>query len=230
MNRIAVALLVLLVGLSLCCAEASAAVEEASWGCLKALYRGAREGVCGGRVPRRDEPVDGYPLRDSPGNALEKLRQAYEAMDADAYLDCLAEDLVFYLHPDDVGAEPWLPDCWGKAEERTIAHHMFADSVSIESVGLSFVHCGEELRAAAPRPGPPVRVVYHENYDLWLHLPSELSFWAHQGSSFLFQVDPDESGPGGEDLWEIVEWYDVDLFQPQPVEPASWSRIKRLFR
>jgi ketosteroid isomerase-like protein len=56
---------------------------------------------------------------------LYNLRKAYGNMDADAYLDGLAEDFIFYLNPDDLTGNPTLPEYWGRAAETTIHENMF---------------------------------------------------------------------------------------------------------
>jgi ketosteroid isomerase-like protein len=56
---------------------------------------------------------------------LYNLRKAYGNMDADAYVDGLAEDFIFYLNPDDLTGNPTLPEYWGRAAETTIHENMF---------------------------------------------------------------------------------------------------------
>ena len=47
---------------------------------------------------------------------------------------------------------------------------------------------------------------------------------------FIFQLDPDEVGPSGEDLWEVVNWWDVERFEVSPAESSSWGAIKALYK
>jgi hypothetical protein len=170
--------------------------------------------------------IERYPLRDTPDDVLEKLRLSYIYMDADAYLDCLAEDFIFYLNPDDLTPESGLPEYWGKGAEDTIAHNMFGDGTPIDSIGLalSLVGSPDEI------PGPPPSWEYRENVDLRVYL-EYITYLAGEGEIYVIGIDPNDVGPTGEELWEIVEWYDVEEFRGTgSVEDASWGVIKSLFR
>ena len=76
----------------------------------------------------------GYPDQSTPDNVIEKLEMAYEAMDTDAYMECLAEDFVFFLNPGIVAADMALPEYWDKQEEEVFHRHMFADTTIVESI------------------------------------------------------------------------------------------------
>ena len=122
------------------------ASEDVSWGVIKAMYRGASN-VHEGSRPSADlweAAREGarYPLRDSPENALEKLRQAYELMDPEAYLDCLAEYFIFYVNPDDWTNNTRLPPEWYKSDETCMHWNMFSDLSGVERVTLSFTQIG----------------------------------------------------------------------------------------
>ncbi|MBD3348249.1 MAG: hypothetical protein GF400_03505, partial [Candidatus Eisenbacteria bacterium] len=65
----------------------------------------ALPGCFGSSTGPDDDPEEAgheYPPRTSPANVIAKLVEAYGRTDAEAYLDCLAEDFVFFLNPDDV--------------------------------------------------------------------------------------------------------------------------------
>jgi hypothetical protein len=51
---------------------------------------------------------------------------------------------------------------------------------------------------------------------------------------FLLGIDPDEIGLGGERLWEITRWHDIDAGSgraPDPLyEDASWGIVKAIYR
>jgi len=208
--------------------------DGASWGSIKAMYRGGAldcEGAAGSSgAPGPLNRSSRYPLRDSPANALEKLRQAYELMDPVAYLDCLAEDLLFYVNPEDLIDNPSWPPYWFKPDEASMHYNMFGAGTSIEYITLSFDQVGEPIEHPGPDPGQPSEWEYHENYDLTLHYFDGLTIISEAGAVFLLHVDPSESGPSGEDLWEVVNWWDVERFEVSPVESSSWAAIKALFR
>jgi len=46
-----------------------------------------------------DECDEGSTIRDSPENVIAKLIETYEAMDREASLDCLADDVEYHLSP-----------------------------------------------------------------------------------------------------------------------------------
>ena len=215
-------------------APGSAREDEASWGSIKAMYRGGIldcEGAAGSSgAPGPLNRSSRYPLRDSPANALEKLRQSYELMDPVAYLDCLAEDFIFYVNPEDQANNPNLPPEWYKMDEASMHYNMFATGTSIEYITLSLDQVGNPIELPSPDPGQPSEWEYHENYDLTLHYFDGLTIISSAGAVFLLHVDPFESGPNGEDLWEVVNWWDVERFEVSPAESSSWGAIKALFR
>jgi hypothetical protein len=178
------------------------------------------------------DPESVYPVRSSPENVLIKLVNAYERMDVDAYLDCLAEDFLFYLNPDDLTANPELPESWDKAEETAIHQNMFGDGTDVEGIELWLEHDSESHDEGDP--GDPLDDLwtFREDYDIRVHLPPDLTLWAISPSDFVLQVDPDETGYGGMPLWEILEWYDLpyEWGADGPREDNSWGRIKALYR
>lgn len=215
-------------------APGSVREEEASWGSIKAMYRGGAldcEGAAGSSgAPGSLNRDARYPLRDSPANALEKLRQSYELMDPVAYLDCLAEDFIFYVNPEDQANNPNMPPEWYKVDEASMHYNMFGAGTSIEYITLSLAQVCEPVEFPSPDPGEPSEWEYHENYDLTLHYFDGLTIISEAGAVFMLRVDQDQSGPGGEDLWEVESWWDVERFEVSPVESSSWATIKALFR
>jgi hypothetical protein len=178
------------------------------------------------------DPESFYPTRSSPENVLRKLNLAYVRMDAEAYLDCLAEDFLFYLNPEDVTDDPSLPEYWAKAEETTIHGNMFGEGTNVEGIELLFEHDTEDHDPGDP--GDPLDDLwtYREDYDLLVHIPPSLTLHADSPSDFVFRVDPDETGPGGTLLWEILEWHDLqDIWASGPDrEMGSWGNIKAMWR
>jgi hypothetical protein len=173
-----------------------------------------------------------YPIRSTPANTILKLRLAYERMDAEAYLACLAEDFVFHLNPQDVIDNPELPESWDKAEEDTIHARMFGEGTNVDSLALWLEHDAESHEPGDPSDPTDDLWTYREDYDIRLHIPPDLTLWAISPSDFVLQVDPAETGPGGALLWEIVEWYDLPYEgrSGPRAEDASWGRIKALYR
>jgi hypothetical protein len=170
-----------------------------------------------------------YRLRTSPNNVLYNLNLAYVEMDAERYLDCLAQDFEFILNPDDVNnPENPLPEYWGKQEERDIHERMFSDTTNVDRIDLTLTNISTNYDQGAD-PGDPNddRFTYMEGTDLRVHI-GDWTFLMLQDQQFVFMIDPDETGPNGEVLWEIVEWR--DLRPPDRVEDCSWGRIKSMFR
>ena len=67
--------------------------------------------------------------------------------------------------------------------------------------------------------------------DLRVDCPDSVQYIATAPSLFLLRVDPLEVSPTGEDLWEIIEWYDTDEEGGcgRPVMPTSWGALKAIF-
>lgn len=67
---------------------------------------------CNSSMTGPDEADEGSTLRDTPENVIAKLTEAYEAMDRQAYLDCLADDVEYHLSPWLLEFDPTLPGTW----------------------------------------------------------------------------------------------------------------------
>jgi hypothetical protein len=148
---------------------------------------------------------------------------AYENLDADAYLDCLAEDFRFFLNPEDITNDPTLPEYWGKATEETIAHNMLGDGSSVEKIALALNQVGDPIGNPAVVDGWD----YNHQAELRIYV-YPVTYVANNGA--VFTLCPSGGpGPGGHELWEILYWYDVDGFWAGR-EEASWGTIKALFR
>jgi hypothetical protein len=190
---------------------------------------------CSSSGPDIDDPEDTSPYRlpTSPENVIYNLNLAYVDMDADGYLACLADSFVFHLNPDDVGnPENPLPEHWGKASEDTIHHNMFADDSDVVSVRLTLTTTDVDSVPGPDPGGDDDRWLYHEQVDLRVTVvmtPENITYHATAPVEFLFQIDPSEVGPHGEQLWEIIHWWDLRVTALR-VENASWGSIKSLWR
>ena len=178
-----------------------------------------------------DDAEDGadYPARTHPDSTLAKLVRAYRDMDAEAYLDCLSDSLVFHLNEDLLGVDPELPETWGRAAETALHEYMFSDTSDVESIELTLTQFGDPEEIPAQRHPDSSMYRYRKNVNLWVHMSGWLTYWANCGGEFVLQIDPDETGPWGEPLWEVVEWHDVDQHTGATREECTWSDVKALF-
>jgi hypothetical protein len=193
--------------------------ESTTWTTIKLVFGG----------PATDSL---YPLRTSAESVLRKLVLAYERMDADAYLDCLAEELTFYLNPEDVWADPTLPEHWGKQEETAIHSLMFGETTDVLEISLTMDVISDE-HDPGPDPVDPSddRWTVEVEADLWVWLPGDLALRADHPQEFVIAVDPDETGHGGSRLWEVLAWYDLSPWRPTPGRVwSSWGGIKAMYR
>jgi hypothetical protein len=183
-----------------------------------------------------DDPIPDaqYKVRKNPGNVIYNLQTSYVYMNANEYLNCLAEDFIFFLNPDDLTEFPELPEYWDKAEEEHIHRNMFGQGTDVEGIALTFTHISEVYD---PGPtGDPLDDLwtYVEDIDLEVNLPPDLTLHAQAPAEFLFRVDPDEVGPEGETLWEI--WKQWDLNEEKRGDDGyfedgiSLTRLKATFR
>ena len=173
-----------------------------------------------------EDPND-YVLRTTPVNAVEKFRQAYAAMDAFAVLDCFADTFSFWLNPQDLNdPQNPLPESWDLGDESTITWNMFGPGTNINNISLALSEIGDPVQLPAPGGGDP-GWAYTYNVDMFAYL-DQLTFWANAAARFELFIDPDETGPAGETLWEIARWHDID--DPYRVESRSWGFIKSLYR
>ena len=75
---------------------------------------------------------------------------------------------------------------------------------------------------------------YRVGVDLQVIVDSDeydepLILLANADQDFEFAVDPDETGPEGEDLWEIASWHDLEDGSRQRVQNRSWGNTKYFF-
>jgi ketosteroid isomerase-like protein len=196
--------------------------EEASWTAIKLVLGGVEDAL--------------YPIRSSPRNVIRKLVLAYERMDAEAYLDCLAENFVFFLNPDDVNEDPEhpLPEHWNKAEEETIHWNMFGEDTVVEGISLVLTPLSETFDEGNPADPLDDTWTLLEAVDLRVHVPPGLMLLATTPSEYVIGVDPDDAGYGGVAFWEITTWLDLSGWSDGRSDPAvehvSWTGIKALYR
>ena len=183
-----------------------------------------------------DDPLPDveYKLRTRPENVIHNLNTSYVRMDADEYLDCLAEQFIFFLNPDDLTEFPELPEYWDKIEEEQIHRNMFGEGTDVEGITLVFTH--DTAVWEQGDPGDPLddTWTFREDIDLRVQLPPDLTLHAEAPAEFLFRVDPDEVGPEGEILWEILKQWDIsDDKRTGPGGPdrrLSLTQLKAMFR
>jgi hypothetical protein len=187
-------------------------------------------GGCSSSGPEIDDPDDHpeYKARTSPDNVLYNLITAYENRNADEYLACLSDSAVFHLNPADVNdPQNPLPPYWGKDEEETIHRNMFADDSDVESISLTLTTTTFDYLADANR------WQYRDAVDLRVtvtDVPENTTYHATAPVDFLFQIDPNEVGPQGQPLWEIIHWWDLWDRPGDLDESTSWGGIKALYR
>ncbi len=176
-----------------------------------------------------DEVEVTYKLRTSPEDVLYNLKTAYVYMNLDEYLDCLAEEFVFHLNPNDYD-ESEMPESWGKQDEEDIHENMFASDSDVERIALILTD-GQKDYDTGPNPVDPMddRWHYWEGVDLRVAVAGDLTFCATAEQEFTFRIDPLEVGPEGETLYEIIDWWDLEDLN-RPGGSRSWGSIKALFR
>jgi hypothetical protein len=176
-----------------------------------------------------------YKLRTSPENVIYNLNTSYTWRNADEYLACLADSVVFHLNPADVNnPQDPLPPYWGKDEEETIHRNMFAQGSDVQSISLtlttSLIDYLPDLNRWQYRDAVDLRVLVTD-------VPENTTYVATAPSEFLFQIDPNEVGPEGQPLWEIIHWWDMSATAaarsaaPGSDETSvSFGRLKAMYR
>jgi hypothetical protein len=152
-----------------------------------------------------------YRLRTTPENVLHNMCVAYEHKNADEYLACLAEGFTFHSDPDDV-ASGAAEEFYYKDDERTIHENMFSETGpenhperAVDSIQLGFTLTSKTSDEVAP--GDTIWTI-EEDVDLRVNLFSGTTYLANAPSQYVLQEAP-ETGPNGEKLWEIIDWYDL---------------------
>ncbi|MCK4916564.1 MAG: hypothetical protein KAS89_10335, partial [Candidatus Eisenbacteria sp.] len=152
------------------------------------------------------------------------------------YLDCLSGDFTFYPCEDDVhNPELDIPPEWYKPDERTMHENMFGEDGYVESISLELTNT-EVVHDTGADPEDPLDDIYvhTEDVDLWVNTYGGMSYVVTAPSEFFLCVDPCETGPYGETMWEICTWYDLSDPGRGNVddgrEYTSWGGIKALYR
>jgi hypothetical protein len=171
-------------------------------------------------------PDDPYPARTSPDSVLAKLNLAYVAMDADAYLDCLADSFFFHLRFEDCD-DPWdpLPPYWNRDKEQEIHEAMFdpEDTLGVDRVDLTLTPIGSEFDPGEPGDPYDNRWTYVVDVDLRVGM-AEWTFLANCSQEFVFAIE----SVRGDTLWQMSEWYELSDEESARVE-SSWGTIKAQF-
>ncbi len=195
--------------------------EGTSWGVIKYCF-----------LESLSEPS----RRTSPAEVIDQLEAAYVAMDTLNYLDCLSGDFTFYPCEDDVhNPELDIPPEWYKPDERTMHENMFGEDGYVESISLELTNT-EVVHDTGADPEDPLDDIYvhTEDVDLWVNTYGGMSYVVTAPSEFFLCVDPCETGPYGETMWEICTWYDLSDPGRGNVddgrEYTSWGGIKALYR
>jgi hypothetical protein len=136
--------------------------------------------------PSQPDEQSNYLLRTTPENVLANLELAYNELNCEKYLDCLAEDFRFYST--DSGS-------WDKKEEERIHRNMFngfgkADEVILKLSGNG--HFTEES------PGHDGWRILPRQYHLTVKISSKGEQTASSSVVFLLREQ--------DNLWQIVEW------------------------
>jgi hypothetical protein len=220
---------------------------------LGALALAAIIAGCSSSSTGPDE-IDETPLRTSPGGVLLQLKQAYEAMDYDQFMDCLADSFVFHLSESAINDDEWVPDSWGRAIEDTVHMRMFGEVEVAPQDSLYQVTLSMAVEDSVHSPGADTLSTDDDRWTIRVDacvrfwFPNDLQRLADCDQEFIIGIDPDEVGPDGEPLFEVLEWEDIDwwlrpagdgaalLRERAPsdraeaaVEECSWSHIKLFF-
>jgi len=182
------------------------------------------------------------PRRTSPGAVVQQLQDAYEAMDCELFVDCLADSFVFHLSESAVNDDDWIPESWGRAIEDSVHMRMLgnlevapSDSVLQISLSMAINDSVHSPGADSLSPGDD-RWTIRVDALLRVWYPNNLQRIASSDQRFIIRVDPDETGCDDEPLYEILDWEDIDPWlgardpaAPPAVEDGSWSHIKLLY-
>ncbi len=173
--------------------------------------------------PDDPDPPDPHPasyvIRSQPDSVLHNLTTAYVYRNAREYLDCLAEEFLFHPSEADQGdpSNP-LPETWGKLTEQDIHENMFGEGSDVDRITLTLTHISDAFSAgASPDSTYDDTWEFQEGVDLRVIIPipgDELILLATADQLFVFQVDPHEVGPQGQDLWEVRDWWDLQDDRP----------------
>ena len=172
-----------------------------------------------------------YFARTEADSVMANLRLAYENQHLTRYMDCLAEDFTFYPSERTLAENEWIPESWGRATEHQIHNNMFEYSGFVREIVLALLQEGEPVEVPGPTPADPVTYEYTFGVDLRVDCQDSLQYVATAPSLFVLRIDPDEVGPAGEPLWEIIQWFDLDEQGScgRPVMPTSWGELKAIF-
>ena len=180
------------------------------------------------------DPIPGPEYRDrlTPEDVLYNMELAYEEMDVEEYLDCLAVDFIFYPDERDVqNPELEIPPEWYKTDERMMHEHMFGEGSDVESISLTMTVSSLVYDYGIPEDPEDDTCTCVVDVDLRVSVVS-MTYVATGGSSYDMRIDQDQTGPGGAHLWEIYLWYelgDSGRGGSSAREESSWGSVKALY-
>jgi hypothetical protein len=162
------------------------------------------------------EPAD-YHERLSPEDVLHNLRTAYLWKNPDRYIECLAEDFIFFTaeaDQDPTNEDPLEP-YWYRVDEEQLHRSMFS-SPMVEEITLTLTHISVDS-LLAPDGSGDMWYEYYEDVNLSLTQVDEWKFIATLPSLFYFRRVEGQTAENGHPLWEIIEWHD----NPYNVQPKT---------
>ena len=175
-------------------------------------------------------PTD-YLHRNSPENVLHNIVTSYVWMNLEEYLDCMSEDFEFYPDEADVqDPDVQLPPVWYKLDEQNMHSNMFDDGSNVESIRLALTVLNIVYDQGVPEDDLDDTCTCQVQVDLRVNLREGVTFLATAPSEFSMRVDTDQTGPGGELWWEILEWHDLGDAGRVSGSRSSWGAIKALYR
>ncbi len=201
--------------------SASPAVEQTSWGEIKALF-GPWYGP--------------FLQRTSPENLLRNLRKAYELRDVAEFDSLLDRDFVFFFSEEDQHIGERLV----RSEETSI-HETMLGPEYVQKLTLSYLTGDVEVDEEESTPGDSIWVTTITNVNLYLfcttpQFPSEAprGFEMQDGRERLRFRRAGWTDPYmGEPIWTIVDWREMPYEQgPGPrtgSDETTWGAMKALF-
>jgi len=182
---------------------------------------------CSSTTSPQEADTEDYPARTDPAAVITKFRMAHERRDVEAYVDCLADDFVFYLSVAECQADPTLPVYWGKQGERAVAEAMFDASGVVDSIFLDMTTLSAVLNQGANPVDPADDIWEHqEDVDLEIVTDDGSRYFSTDPVEFDFQRDL-AAQADDDTLWQIVEWRDLGATCPDSCGVVySWTAIK----
>jgi hypothetical protein len=171
------------------------------------LVNGCGPDVCPPTDPKCNPPViTTYPIRNSPINAVEYLRLAWQDRDSTHADSVLAGD--YHGTSTDEGTTGTTTLSFLKSDEMNALHRL-KDELTITSLTMDFRQPGSWSLEQYPGDPPDWVVVKVENPNIQMNTTNNNTIYTVSPNKTTFEFKTTPVTSGSQTLWQVVRWEEI---------------------